>query len=467
MPNPYSLLPQQQVPTSIFRAYDIRGIVDETLNPDIVYSLGIALGNKARALGQHKIIVARDGRISGPALMQALQAGLQASGCDVIDIGAVPTPVLYFATHTLDTNSGVMLTGSHNPTNYNGLKIVLAGTTLADTEIFDIYTHLANPILSNTPGQVQHLALASTYIDHIASIIQLAKPLKVVADCGNGIAGAIAPALFTALGCELIPLYCEVDGHFPNHHPDPSNPDNLRELVATVREHNADVGLAFDGDGDRLGLVTNKGEIIWPDRQLMLFAIDLLQRQPLADIIYDVKCSRHLNSVIKQHGGNPVMWKTGHSLVKAKMRETGALLAGEMSGHIFCKENWFGFDDALYAAARLLQIVAADSRSISDIFQTLPDSINTPELKLPLKDEVKFNFIEELITQGGFNEGEVNTIDGLRVDFTDGWGLVRASNTTANLILRFEADNAAALTRIQNLFRQQLLLLDTDLILPF
>lgn len=463
----YNLLSQQQVPSSIFRAYDIRGIVGDTLNADIVYNLGIAIGNKARALGQTKVIVARDGRLSGPELMQALQTGLQTSGCDVIDIGAVPTPVLYFATHTLETSSGIMLTGSHNPTNYNGLKIVLAGTTLADTEIFDIYNRLNAPTVSQFPGQIQQQDLAWTYISHICSVIKLAKPLKIVADCGNGIAGAIVPELFTALGCEFIPLYCEVDGHFPNHHPDPSNPDNLHELITKIREHKADLGIAFDGDGDRLGLVTNAGEIIWPDRQLMLFAIDLLRRKPQTDIIYDVKCSRHLDNVIKQHGGNPVMWKTGHSLIKAKMRESTALLAGEMSGHIFCKENWFGFDDALYAAAKLLEIIASDGRSVSEIFRTLPDSLNTPELKLPIKEEHKFTFIEDLVAQGGFETGKVNTIDGLRVDFADGWGLIRASNTTPNLILRFEADDATALERIQTLFKQQLLLLNSELSLPF
>jgi phosphomannomutase/phosphoglucomutase len=463
----YKLLAQQDIPASIFRAYDIRGVVDETLNADIVYSLGVAIGNKAQTLKQNKIIVARDGRVSGPELLRALQAGLQASGCDVIDIGAVPTPVLYFATHTLATNSGIMLTGSHNPTNYNGLKIVLAGTTLADTEIFDIYNYLARPVLSTVPGQLTPIELANDYINHIRSIITPAKPLKVVADCGNGIAGAIAPQLFSALGCELIPLYCEVDGRFPNHHPDPSNPDNLSQLINQVEQHKADLGFAFDGDGDRLGLVTNTGEIIWPDRQLMLFATDLLSRHPQADIIYDVKCSRHLERVIKQQGGNPIMWKTGHSLIKAKMRESQALLAGEMSGHVFCKENWFGFDDALYAAAKLLEIVAADSRTISEIFKTLPDSLNTPELKLPIKEEQKFAFIDRLITQGDFSAGKITTIDGLRVDFIDGWGLIRASNTTPNLILRFEADDAAALNRIQKLFREQLLSLEAELALPF
>lgn len=456
------------MPSSIFRAYDIRGIVNETLTPDIVHALGLAIGSEALARNEKRIIVARDGRLSGPTLIAALTTGLTESGCDVLDIGQVPTPLLYFATETLGSRSGVMLTGSHNPAEYNGLKIVLAGETLADQDIQRLYQRIQTADFHHGQGKITHDDhIIANYIKRIAHDITLKRPLKIVIDCGNGIAGAVAPQLFRELGCHVVELFCHVDGRFPHHHPDPSQPENLHDLIQKVRAEKADLGLAFDGDGDRIGVVTNAGEIIWPDRQLMLYAIDVLTRHPGAPIIYDVKCTRHLASIIEQHGGKPFMWKTGHSLIKAKMRESHALLAGEMSGHIFFKERWYGFDDALYTAARLLEIVSASAHDISALFKTLPDSVNTPELKLAIAEEHKFNFMQDLIARASFNDGVATLIDGLRVDFHDGFGLIRPSNTTPCLVLRFEADNEQALQRIKHLFREQLLALDQQLTLPF
>lgn len=454
---------------AIFRAYDIRGIVGDALTPDAVYTIGLAIGSEAQARGEKRIIVARDGRLSGPQLAKALTAGLLATGCDVWDIGAVPTPVLYFATHHLEANSGVMLTGSHNPSEYNGLKIVLAGATLADDDIQGLYQRIQKQDFIEGRGTltVDTDVIIPAYLARVTQDVHLQRPLRVVIDCGNGIAGRIAPLLMRALGCETIDLYCEIDGNFPNHHPDPSVAHNLQDLITAVAEHQADLGLAFDGDGDRLGVVTNTGEIIWPDRQMMLFAIDILTRNPGALTIYDVKCTSHLAKVIAAHGGESLMWKTGHSLVKAKLRETGALLAGEMSGHIFFKERWYGFDDALYTAARLLEILSAKTQTASEVFQALPDSVNTPELKLDIAEENKFSFMEQFKAQAKFVGGKTTTIDGLRVDFDYGWGLVRPSNTTPCLVMRFEATDANHLQRIQDEFRVQLLALDAGLQLPF
>jgi phosphomannomutase/phosphoglucomutase len=458
---------RMKISPSIFRAYDIRGVVQETLTPDAVYAIGQAIGSEALARGQQQVVIARDGRLSGSKLSAALRDGLLASGRDVIDIGAVPTPVLYFAAHTLGTHSGVMLTGSHNPPEYNGLKIVLNGETLAEEAIQSLYQRIVDNDFTQGQGHYETRDIVPDYISRITSDLRLARSLKIVIDSGNGIAGAVAPKLFRALGCEVVELFCEVDGRFPNHHPDPGQPENLQDLTHSVLAHQADIGLAFDGDGDRLGVVTDNGEIIWPDRQMMLYAEDVLKRNPAATILYDVKCTRHLASVIDTLGGKPLMWKTGHSLIKAKMRETGALLAGEMSGHIFFKERWFGFDDGLYTAVRLLEILAADKRSASEIFKTLPNSVNTPELKLPMDDARKSDFMTELQQQAQFPQAVLNTIDGLRVDFSDGWGLIRQSNTTPCLVLRFEADTTEGLQRIQALFRTQLLALDAQLALPF
>nr|WP_281417029.1 phosphomannomutase/phosphoglucomutase [Kistimonas asteriae] len=455
------------VPASIFRAYDIRGVVGKDLTPETVELLGCAIGTEAQARGETTIIVGMDGRLSSPALRDQLVAGITGSGCDVITIGTVPTPALYYATHELGARSGVMITGSHNPPQYNGFKIVLAGETLANEAIQGLYQRITNQALNTGEGQVTEHNILGNYHQRILDDIIIQRPLKVVIDCGNGVAGVIAPELFEALGCEVIPLYCDVDGNFPNHHPDPGNPENLQDIVAKIAETGADLGLAFDGDGDRVGLVTNQGRIIFPDRLLMLLAKDIVTRNPGCDVIYDVKCTRRLNSLISNYGGRPVMWKTGHSLIKAKMKETGALLAGEMSGHIFLKERWYGFDDGIYSAARLIEILSAQAQSADEVFNSFPDSVNTPEINIQVTDENKFALIDQFASQGQFKEGNVITIDGVRVEFPWGWGLVRASNTTPVLVLRFEADDNQHLDKIKNLFREQLKAVDNTLPVNF
>jgi phosphomannomutase/phosphoglucomutase len=455
------------LPDSIFREYDIRGIVGDTLNVSIVKELGRAIGSEAFERGEQRVVIARDGRLSGPELIAALKQGLVESGRDVIDIGEVPTPLMYFATNILDATSGVMLTGSHNPKDYNGLKIVIAGNTLSGDDIKSLQKRIETDNMLKGSGSYQTTSVVQDYIGQVTGDVALAQPLKVAVDCGNGVAGKLAPQLLQALGCEVIGLYCKVDGNFPNHHPDPSKPENLKELIDLVKSEGADIGLAFDGDGDRLGVIDSEGNIIWPDRQMMLYSMDVLSRNPGADIIYDVKCSKHLAKVISSNGGHPIMWKTGHSLVKAKMRETGALLAGECSGHIFFKERWYGFDDALYTAARLLEILSADTRKSVDIFKALPNSDITPEINIPISDERKFDFIKKLAEQGAFGEGKIIDIDGVRVEYQHGWGLVRASNTTPNLVLRFEADDLASIDTIKKIFKQQMLMVDSSLNLDF
>ncbi len=452
---------------SIFKAYDIRGIVGSSLTAEVSYELGRAIGSECAERNQQGVIVARDGRLSGPELAEALSSGLRASGMDVIDIGRVPTPVLYFATHYLSTSSGVMVTGSHNPPEYNGLKIMVAGEALSGEAIQRLQSRIESGKLVSGEGGRQVVDVVPDYIGRIASDVRLARPMKVVVDCGSGAAGEVAPRLLRELGCEVVELYCEIDGNFPHHHPDPSRPENLTDLIKAVQENDADLGVAFDGDGDRLGVIDSRGKIIWPDRVLMLFAMDVLSRHPGSDIIFDVKCSRHLERIITENGGRPLMWKTGHSLIKAKIKETGAQLAGEMSGHIFFRERWFGFDDALYAAARLLEILSADSRTTKSVFAALPDSINTPELNVRMNDREHFRFMQRLLTSARFDGARLSTIDGLRADFKDGWGLVRASNTTPSLVLRFEADNQQALERIENQFRRLMLELEPNLTLPF
>jgi len=441
---------------SIFRAYDIRGIVDETLTEAGVELIGQAIGSEALARGVSALCVGRDGRHSSPGLADAVARGLMASGCDVIHVGAVPTPVLYFATHQLDTGSGVMVTGSHNPSNYNGLKIMLGGETLSGDAIKALHRRILNGNLAQGSGSQSSEDVRRAYLDAIVGDIAVAAPLKVVVDAGNGIAGELGPMLIDELGCDVVPLYCDVDGDFPNHHPDPGKPENLRDLIAKVEQEGADLGIAFDGDGDRIGVVTNRGRIIWPDRLLMLFARDVVSRNPGADVLYDVKCSRRLAGVISQAGGRPVMWKTGHSLMKAKMRETGALLAGEMSGHIFFAERWYGFDDGLYAAARLLEILGIEDRHSDEVFEDFPEDISTPELNIEVTEASKFGIVERLSAQGEFDDGSISTIDGVRVEYGDGWGLCRASNTTPALVLRFEAESEEALARIKTVFREQL-----------
>ncbi len=455
------------VPESIFRAYDIRGIVHEQLTPEVVKEIGRAIGSEAFERGEQTVVVARDGRLSGPVLVEALKQGLMESGRDVIDIGEVPTPVLYFATHFLETHSGVMLTGSHNPSNYNGLKIVIAGDTLSGDGIKKLYKRIVSDELLSGRGSEESRDISQDYIGQIVGDVALAQPLRVVIDCGNGVAGNIAPQLFQSLGCEVIGLYCDVDGNFPNHHPDPSQEENLQEMIKIVKSEKADLGLAFDGDGDRVGVVDSEGNIIWPDTQMMLYSMDLLSRNPGSDIIFDVKCSRHLSATIRGHGGRPVMWKTGHSLIKAKMKETGALLAGERSGHIFFKERWFGFDDGLYAGARMLEILASDFRKSVDVFKVFPKTLDTPELNVDIDDDEKFEYINKLIKTGRFGDGKINTIDGIRVDYPKGWGLVRASNTSPKLVIRFEADNEEAFVKIKEIFRKQMSKVDPSISLPF
>lgn len=456
-----------EIPAEIFKAYDIRGVVGRTLTPAIVERIGRALGSEARARKQRALAVGRDGRLSGPEISQALSKGLTRAGCDVIDIGMVPTPVLYFATHHLDTHSGVSVTGSHNPPDYNGLKMMLAGETLAAQAIQALRERIVNSDLLEGRGHISSTDVRDAYLERIAGDVKLARPMKVIVDCGNGVAGSVAPELLRKLGCEVQELFCEVDGHFPNHHPDPGQPANLMDLIAAVKSRPVDVGLAFDGDGDRLGVISPDGNIIWPDRQMILFARDVLSRHPGAQIIYDVKSSRALEKVIRDAGGKPIIWKTGHSLIKAKLKESGALLAGEMSGHFFFKERWYGFDDALYAAARLLELLSRDARAPADIFAALPDTVNTPELHLQMTEGEHHDFIKQLVAHARFADAKVTTIDGLRVDFDDGFGLVRASNTQPVLVFRFEATSQRALQRIQAQFKALILGLRPDLTLPF
>ena len=457
------------VDPGIFRMYDIRGVLGKTLSAGVARQIGRAIGSEARARDLKEIVVGRDGRLSGPELVAALIAGLRSTGIDVIDIGAVPTPVTYFACYHLRTGSGVSVTGSHNPPDYNGFKIVLGGETLAEDAIQALYRRIAENDFAEGMGGLQTIQIDKDYIARITDDVQTERKLKVVVDCGNGIPGAIAPAVLEGIGCEVVPLYCDVDGTFPNHHPDPSELDNLKDLILSVKKVGADLGLAFDGDGDRLGVVTANGEVIFPDRVLMLFAMDILTRDPGATIIYDVKCTGHLQSLILSHGGSPLMWRTGHSLIKAKMKETDAALAGEMSGHFFFSERWYGFDDGIYAAARLMEILAGDaeSRTPQQIFDTLPKGVSTPELKIPMREGEHYRFVDAFKEKASFDGARLTTIDGLRADWPDGWGLVRASNTTPVLVLRFDADNAQALKRIQNVFRAQLLALDASLKLPF
>ncbi len=455
------------LPDEIFKAYDIRGVIGRSLTPQLVYFIGKALGSEIIATGNPRIAVGRDGRLSGPALSEALIQGLISTGCHVHEIGLVPTGALYFAIEHLGTGSGVMVTGSHNPPDYNGFKMVIAGRTLAGDDIQRIKHRIENGELHEGHGQREKHDILEAYIQRITDDVHLARPLKVVIDCGNGAAGVAAPELFRRLGCDLECLYCEVDGRFPHHHPDPSQPENLQDLIDRVRERGADIGLAFDGDGDRVGVIAPDGEIIWPDRQMILYARDVLSRHPGAEIIYDIKCSTHLGHAIEAAGGRPLMWKTGHSLIKAKLKETGAPLAGEMSGHIFFKDRWYGFDDGLYAAARLLEILARDPRPVAEILAELPNMENTPELRLELPEGSQHAFMERLLAKAHFPDGRLTTIDGLRVDFDDGWGLVRASNTTPCLVIRFEGRDQAALERIQARFRALFQSLDPELELPF
>ena len=454
----------EAVAPGIFRAYDIRGVVGTELSANVATLIGQAIGSRMQVEGLRDVVVGRDGRLSGPELADALIEGLRRAGCDVIDIGMAPTPVVYFAAYHLRAGSCVAVTGSHNPPDYNGFKIVIGGETLSGEAITDLYARIQEGRLqrADTPGSLQQREVIADYVQRIADDVQLDRPLKVVADAGNGVAGAVAPQLLEAIGADVIPLYCDVDGNFPNHHPDPSEPHNLQDLVQTVKRFDADLGVAFDGDGDRLGVVTKDGTIIYADRLLMLFAADVLARNPGAMVIYDVKCTGKLSDYILRNGGSPLMWKTGHSLMKAKMRETDAELAGEMSGHFFFRERWYGFDDGLYAAARLLEILAQRDEEPSDVLNELPDAISTPELKVAVAEGTQHAQVALIVAaaqaeDSPFAGARISNIDGLRADFNDGWGLVRASNTTPVLVLRFEANDEAALERIKGLFREQLL----------
>ena len=452
----------------IFKAYDIRGIVDRTLTEEAAETIGRALATMGKARGVTRFVVGRDGRLSGPRLSKALARGLNAAGAGVIDIGVVATPMVYFATHLFETGSGVMVTGSHNPPEYNGLKMMVAAETLAAEAIQDLRRAIEKGEFAKGAGAYETADVSGPYLDRIASGVKLARPMTIAIDCGNGSPGAFAPKLYRRLGCEVIELFCEVDGNFPNHHPDPSKPENLKDLVAALARTRAEIGLAFDGDGDRLGVVTKTGKIIFPDRQLMLFAEEVLTRNAGAEIIFDVKCTRNLFPWIREHGGKPLMWKTGHSLIKAKLKETGAPLGGEMSGHIFFKDRWYGFDDGLYAGARLLEIVSR-APDASAVLEALPDSISTPELNVALDREGENHALIAQLQKTARFEGatEINTIDGLRVEYPDGFGLMRASNTTPVIVLRFEADTRQGLARIQGDFKRVLSSAKPGLSLPY
>jgi len=460
---------------SIFKAYDIRGVIGKTLDADAARSIGRAFGSEVRAQGGDAVVVARDGRLSGSELIQALSDGLRAAGVDVVNVGMVPTPVGYFAASVplkleggeRRVDSCIVVTGSHNPPDYNGFKMVLRGAAIYGEQILALHQRIVDENFSEGSGTYTEYDIADAYLDRIASDIKLARPIKIVVDTGNGVAGGLAPKLFKKLGCELVELFTEIDGNFPNHHPDPAHPENLQDVIRALKETDAEIGFAFDGDGDRLGVVTKDGQIIYPDRQLMLFAEEVLSRNKGAQIIYDVKCTRNLAKWVKDKGGEPLMWKTGHSLVKAKLRETGAPLAGEMSGHVFFKDRWYGFDDGLYTGARLLEILTRVADP-SKLLNSLPNSNSTPELQLKLEEGENFELIARLQQNAKFTGADdVVKIDGLRVEYPDGFGLARSSNTTPVVVMRFEADNDAALKRIQEDFRRVILAEKADAKLPF
>jgi len=447
----------QAVSKSIFKAYDIRGIVNEDLTIETVVLIGKAIGSESIDRGERGIVVGRDGRTSGPDLMNALVEGIKSTGCHVVKIGMIPTPVLYYATYSKGASSGVMITGSHNPPNYNGFKMMIAGETLSGERILNLYDRINNQNFHQGQGTSTTIDIQEDYLNRVTSDISIKRPLKIVVDCGNGVAGHLAPKLFEALGCEVVKLFCHIDGNFPNHHPDPSKLENLNDLIAEIKAEKADLGLAFDGDGDRLGVIDEKGNVIWADRQMILFSRDVIHRNPGAKIVFDVKCSSLLSKDISNQGGRPILSRTGHSFIKAKIKEESALLGGEMSGHIFFKERWYGFDDALYAGARLLEILSSRNESCSEIFSALPDSFNTPEINIHFdKQGDQFDAMEKLKKTANFNEGVLTTIDGIRLDYEDCWGLVRPSNTTPCLVLRFEAETEVSLKRIREEFREWL-----------
>lgn len=455
------------VDSAVFRAYDIRGLVNIELNDNVFYSIGRAVACRLKALNRVAVILARDGRLTSESFSSALAQGLLDSGIDVIDLGPVPTPVMYYATHVTEIDSGLMVTGSHNPADYNGLKMVLAGTTIAQDSIQQLYELIQKKSFIEGHGHYRTMNILADYQQRICRDITLKRRLKIVVDCGNGIAGVVAPQLLRQMGCDVVELYCDVDGRFPNHHPDPTVESNLTDLKAMIVQHKADLGLAFDGDGDRLGVVTDQCELIWPDRLMMYYAPHVLKNNTEGTIVFDVKCSNHLPVVIQQAGGQAKMCPTGHSLVKQVMKEANAVLAGEMSGHIFFKDRWFGFDDALYSACRLLEILCETKDTIHEAFLNVPNSVNTPEIKIPIYEEKKFELMQKFSECARFSDAILITIDGVRVEYPHGWGLLRASNTTPCLVARFEARDQDSLCKIQAEFKRQLQAVDQDLVIPF
>jgi len=454
-------------PHAIFKAYDIRGIIDETLDSTITYQIGQAVGSEVIANGGDSIVIGRDGRLSGPMLAETLSNGLRAAGVNVIDIGVAPSPVVYYSSYSKGIPSCVAITGSHNPPNYNGFKMVVDGITLSAERIQDLKQRILGNDFIQGEGSYAQEEIIDNYIDRIISDVKPKRNMKIVIDCGNGVAGATAPQVFKRIGCEVIELFSEVDGTFPNHHPDPSQIENLQDLIHAVKQHDAELGLAFDGDGDRLGVVTENGEVVWPDRQMILFARDILSRNPGSEIIYDVKCTRNLPAEIEAAGGKATMWRTGHSFIKAKLKESGAAIAGEMSGHIFFKERWFGFDDGVYAGARLIELLSKLDETPQAVFDALPNSINTPELRIEFEEGEHYQFMNKLKEVAEFDDASVSKIDGLRVDYADGFGLIRPSNTTPILVLRFEADTESALARIKHDFKAAIHKIDLELTPPF
>jgi len=454
-------------PHAIFKAYDIRGIVDNTLTSDIAFKIGQAVGSEVIASGGDSIVIGRDGRLSGPILAEVLSNGLRAAGVNVIDIGLAPSPVVYYSSYSKNIPSCIAITGSHNPPDYNGFKMVVDGVTLSAERIQAVKQRIIDNDFTQGEGGYIQEEIIDDYIARIVGDVKLDRKMKIVIDSGNGVAGATAPQVFRGIGCDVVDSFSEVDGTFPNHHPDPSQIENLQDLIAAVKEHDAELGLAFDGDGDRLGVVSKKGEIVWADRQMILFAQDVLSRNPGAEIIYDVKCSRNLPAEIEAAGGKATMWRTGHSFIKAKLRETGAALAGEMSGHIFIKDRWFGFDDGVYAGARLLELLSKLEKTPQQVFDSLPNSVNTPELRMDFDEGEHYVFMDKLKEVADFGNAQVSKIDGLRVDYNDGFGLIRPSNTTPILVLRFEADTEEAIARIQADFKTAISLIDAEIATPF
>ncbi|MGQ3892804.1 phosphomannomutase/phosphoglucomutase [Legionella sp. CNM-4043-24] len=457
----------RQIDRSVFRAYDIRGIINQDFDEHAFYTIGLAIACRLRDLSRDSIFVARDGRLTSDGLVFALIQGLLDSGIHVVDLGSVATPVMYYAVHEQGIDCGLMVTGSHNPAEYNGIKMVLAGKTLVQADIDLLFELVQAGKFMQGKGQLRSQDVLPDYVARVVQDVHLQRPFKVVVDCGNGIAGPVIPGVLAQLGCEVISLYCDVDGRFPNHHPDPTIEENLTDLKAAVARHQADIGLAFDGDADRLGVVTNLGKVIWPDRLMMFYAREILKDRPGATIVYDVKCSAHLAEVIEAAGGLPLMCPTGHSIVKGVMKSSNAALAGEMSGHLFFRDRWYGFDDALYSACRLLEALSVRPMSVDGQFQIIPDSVNTPEIKIPIADQDKFAFMQRMSVEADFGQARIVRVDGLRVEYPHGWGLIRASNTTPCLIVRFEARDSDALEAIKDVFRVQLQRFDGDMTVPF